>query len=82
MSVDSIVDELRQKVAELSEGKLTADGIDPAGHLFDYGYVDSLTAVVFMAYVEERWGVAIEDVELLEKLNTVRAIAERVHQSL
>jgi acyl carrier protein len=82
MSVDALVDELRSKVAEMSEGKLTAQSIDPAGHLFDYGYVDSLSAVMFIAYIEERWGVAIEDVDLVEKLTNLRAIAERIHQSL
>jgi len=81
VTLDALIDDMRKKVAELSDGKLTAAAIDPAGHLFDFGYVDSLTAVSFLAYVEDRWGVTIEDVDVVEKLTTIRAIAEHVQRS-
>ena len=77
-----IADDLRQQLAELSEGKLSADSIDEAGHLFDYGYVDSLSAVTFLAQIEDRYGVRIDDVDLVERLNTLRAIAQHVHENL
>jgi len=76
-----IAAELRNELAELSEGKLTADAIDEGGHLFDYGYVDSLSAVTFLARIEDRYGVRIDDVDLVERLHTVRSIAEYVAEN-
>ena len=79
--VGEIVEALRRELAEISDGKLTAEGIDPDGHLFDYGYVDSLSAVMFLAHVEDTWGVCIDDVELVERLNTLSAIARHVAEN-
>ena len=78
MGVDGIVPELKQKLAELSEGKLQASAIDAKGHLFDYGYVDSLSAVMFLAHIEEKYGVHIEDMDLVEKYTTLDAIARHL----
>ena len=81
MGVDEIVAGLKQQLAELSEGKLQASAIDGNGHLFDYGYVDSLSAVMFIAHIEERYGVQIEDMDLIEKFTTLDAIARHVAAS-
>ena len=82
MGVDEIVAGLKQQLAELSEGKLQAGAIDGKGHLFDYGYVDSLSAVMFFAHIEEQYGVQIEDMDLIEKYTTLDAIARHVAASL
>lgn len=81
MGVDEIVAGLKEQLAELSEGKLQASAIDGNGHLFDYGYVDSLSAVMFIAHIEERYGVQIEDMDLIEKFTTLDAIARHVAAS-
>ncbi len=81
MGVDEIVEGLKQQLAELSEGKLQASAIDGNGHLFDYGYIDSLSAVMFIAHIEERYGVQIEDMDLIEKFTTLDAIARHVAAS-
>ena len=77
----ALLDALRQQLVEISEGKLQAAEIDAEGHLFDCGYVDSLSAVMFLAHLEERYGVRIEDVELVETYTTLEAIARHVQQS-
>ena len=51
--VAELVETLRGYLARLSDGKLGPAEIDPGAHLFDHGYVDSLSAVTFMAHVEE-----------------------------
>jgi len=76
----AIADALRRYLAELSEERLAFGEIDPDRHLFDHGYVDSLSAVMLLAHIEERWGIQIEDVELLESLTTLNALAARIHQ--
>jgi acyl carrier protein len=75
---EALVASLRGVVAELSEGKLSVSQIDPDAHLFDYGYVNSLSAVMFLAHIAEHHGVQIEDVELIEDCTTLRAVAERI----
>jgi acyl carrier protein len=73
-----LVEGLRTILAEVSEGKLKARDIDPGANLFDYGYVDSLSGVMFLARIEETWGVQIEDFDLVKRLNTLQAVAEFV----
>jgi acyl carrier protein len=77
----ALVDELRQRLAEFSDGKLRAEQIDARSHLFDYGYIDSLSAVSFLALLEENYGTRIEDAELLDQLSTLDAIAVRIRSS-
>ena len=81
MGVDEITAGLAQQLAELSEGKLAAGAIDARGHLFDYGYVDSLSAVMFLAHIEEKYGVHIEDMDLVEKYTNLDAIARHIAES-
>lgn len=78
MDGDEIVAALKQQLAELSDGKLPASAIDGKGHLFDYGYIDSLSAVMFLAHIEEKYGVRIEDMDLVEKYTTLEALARHV----
>jgi acyl carrier protein len=73
-----LVASLQAVLAELSEGKLAASQIDPDAHLFDFGYVNSLSAVMFLAHISEQHGVEIEDVELIEEVTTLRAVAQRI----
>ena len=77
---EDLVAELRALLVEVSEGKLSADGVDPTANLFDFGYVDSLTGVMFLARIEEQWGVHIEDFDLVERLNTLEAVAEHLRE--
>jgi acyl carrier protein len=70
--------ELLRLLLEVSEGKLDGVAIDPAANIFDHGYVDSLSAVEFIARIEERWGVAIEDMELIERYTSLDAVAAHV----
>lgn len=71
-------DELLALLVQSAEGKFAAEEIDPAANFFDYGYVDSLTGVVFLAEIEERFGVEIDDMEVVERLNTLDALAAHV----
>ena len=66
-AAENLVEELRALLVEVSDGKLGAQQIDPAANLFDFGYVDSLSGVMFLARIEERWGVHIEDFDLVER---------------
>jgi acyl carrier protein len=80
-TAENLVEELRALLVEVSEGKLRAQDVDPAANLFDFGYVDSLTGVMFLARIEEQWGVHIEDFDLVERLNTLEAVADHLRAS-
>jgi D-alanine--poly(phosphoribitol) ligase subunit 2 len=80
LSHDQLVLALREELVEISDGELGLDEIDPQGHLFDFGYVDSLRAVMLLARIEERFGVEIEDMDLVENLTTVDAVAARIRE--
>ncbi len=77
-----LVGELVALLVEVSDGKLQARDIDPAANLFDFGYVDSLSGVMFLARIEEQWGVPIEDFDLVERLNSIEAVASHLAASL
>jgi len=74
----AIVEDLKAALVEMADGKLEGVEIDPSGHLLDHGYVDSLSAVLFLAHIADRYGAEIEDVELVEQLYTLDRIADRL----
>lgn len=73
---EELIEALRSCLARISDGKLAPADIQPGCHVFDYGYVDSLSAVMFLAQIEENYGVRIDDVDLVERYNTLEAIAD------
>jgi acyl carrier protein len=62
-------------LAEHSDGQLATNDIDPDEHLYDAGYVDSQSSVALLAFIEERWGVEISEVDLVGRLASVSALA-------
>jgi acyl carrier protein len=65
-------------VSHLSDGKLGIDAIDPKGHIFDCGYVDSFRSAELLSFIEKRFGVSIPEVQLVGALCTLDAIARHV----
>lgn len=80
MSDASIAAELRQKVAELSNGRVGPEAIDPKMPLLSSGYIDSLTAVMLLAHIDDTWGVDIDETELMGSANTLDAVASLIEQ--
>lgn len=78
---EDLVEALRALLVEVSEGRLQPDEVDPNANLFDFGYVDSLSGVMFLARIEEQWGVHIEDFDLVDRLNTLEAVAAHLRES-
>jgi acyl carrier protein len=73
-----LLDRFKEKVAELSTGQLTPDTIDPRASLFDFGYLDSLTAVTMIAHIESEYGVSVSEIDLVEELDHLQALVDRV----
>lgn len=70
-----IAEELRTTLAQLSDGTLDPADIDGSASLFDYGYVDSLGAVVLIERVRASYGVTISEVDLVGRCHTLDALA-------
>lgn len=73
-----VAEVLRRLVVELSSGRLAAADIDAAQPLLDAGYVDSLSAVILLARIEEIWGVQLDDSELLEGAASLAGLARAI----
>ena len=69
---------LRRFFAERSDGSLAPDAIDPTLHLFDAGYVDSMSSLTLLDFIEERYGVAVPEVDLVGGLGTLADLAAYV----
>jgi len=74
----AIMHALMEQIVKQSENGLTYESIDPDAVMCDRGYIDSLTYVAFLVFVEERYGVRILDHQLRSNLRTVSAVADRV----
>ena len=66
---------LRRFFAERSGGALTPDAIDPSVHLFNSGYVDSMSSLALLDFIDERYGVTVPEVELVGPLCTLAGLA-------
>lgn len=77
-SREAIVLALVKQIVKQSENELAYDSIDPDAVMCDRGYLDSLTYVGFLLFVEETYGVSISDYQLTSSLRTVSAVADWV----
>jgi acyl carrier protein len=66
-------------ILEQADGRLSRDDIDPYAHLFDFGYVDSLSAVNLLATIEARFGVTVDEVDVVGRLSTLSELVDFVH---
>jgi acyl carrier protein len=77
-SREAVVRALVTQIVKQSGNGLTSDSIDPDAGMCDRGYIDSLTYVEFLLFVEETYGVRISDYQLTSSLRTVSAVADWV----
>jgi acyl carrier protein len=74
----SVVDGLRATVARLSRDHLPPDAIDIRAHLLDSGYVDSLSSTELLTDIERRFGVRIQEMDIIGRLCTIEALAREI----
>ena len=78
MNADQTLQAIVSFLVEHSENKLSVGDIDPDAGVFEYGYVDSLRVAMLFDFIEDRWGVVVPEVEIVGRLNTLKALAEFV----
>jgi methoxymalonate biosynthesis acyl carrier protein len=83
MNLDEIRGKLTTFIMEKFEIEQDDEDFGPDVHLFDYGYVDSLGAVVLMSFIEETFGVQITNKDLMMySMNTINEIAEVIEKKV
>ena len=75
-SREAIVHALVTQLVKQSESGLAYAAVDPDAVMCDRGYIDSLTYVGFLLFIEETYGVRISDYQLTSSLRTVSAVAD------
>jgi len=74
----SVIEILRATVARISRDHLAPESIDIRAHLLDSGYIDSLSSTELLADIEHRFGVRIEEIQIVGKLCTIEALAREI----
>ncbi len=69
---------LKGKIVELANGQISLESVEPNAILFDFGYVDSLSAVTLISFVEEQYKVSITELDLVGSLNTLQALSDHI----
>lgn len=72
---DSVLALLREFVAAQSDLQLSAEQVDPAASLLDEGILDSVGGVQLLVDIEETWGLAIDESELVGRLHCLDHLA-------
>lgn len=80
MNSSEVLVALKQKVVELSKGQVDFDSIYSNAALCDYGYVDSLTAVDLITFIDGEYNVSISEVDLVGALNNLQALADHIER--
>ena len=77
-SADDVLCALKAKIAELSNGQLGEEDLDADAMLFDFGYVDSLSAVTLISFIDSHYGVAVSELDLVGAINNLQLLADHI----
>jgi len=70
-----VVRELCAHLAGKSRPRLSPEDLDTTANVWLAGYVDSLSYVEFLTFIETQYGVSISDVDLTGPLVSIRGLA-------
>ena len=74
----TVLDMLRATVTRISRDHVPSESIDIRAHLLDSGYIDSLRATELLADIERRYGVRIDEMDIVGRLCTIEALAREI----
>lgn len=80
-TVEEIEQDLVALLVQHGEGRLTAADIALDQHLYDCGYVDSLSAGPFLAAILAKFGVTLRESQLVGRFDHVKALALHLHSA-
>ena len=74
----SVMEFLRATVSRISRDHLPPESLDVRAHLLDNGYVDSLSSIELLTGIERRYGVRIEEMDIVGRLCNLEALAREI----
>lgn len=74
----AVLADLRACMCRASSSSLTEDQIDASLHLYDAGYIDSLTGADLLVHVEARYGLVLDERDLVGKFSCLDALAGHI----
>ena len=77
-TLEAIEQDLVGLLVQQNEGRVAADSIALDEHIYDCGYVDSLSAGPFLKAVEARFGVTLKESQLIGHFDHIRALARHL----
>jgi acyl carrier protein len=72
------LDMLRVTVSRISRDHIPPESLDVRAHLLDSGYIDSLSATELLTEIERRYGVRIDEMDIVGRLCTIAALAREI----
>jgi hypothetical protein len=76
--VSDVIDDLRAFICSSVPDPMSPDEVDPMMHMYDAGYVTSITAADLLAHVETRYGMDVSETQLIGRLQTLDALARHI----
>ena len=78
VAAESVETALRELIAEQSDGELTAAAVPGDALLLDEGVLDSLSSAKVIAFIDDTYGVHIDESDLAGRLATLDALIAHV----
>lgn len=77
-TIEEIVADLVVHICTTMPDPRSPEEIDPRIHMYDAGYVTSITAADLLAHIEARYGVDISETKLIGPLQNLEALARHI----
>lgn len=78
---EAVASELCGFIAGRLDDGVGSETIERDKDLYDVGYLDSMRGADFLVFIEKRYGVAVQESDLIGALHTVDALADHVSES-
>jgi acyl carrier protein len=75
-----VLAELTSQVCETMPDPREPEEVDVELHMYDAGYVTSITAADLLAHIDERYGLDISETKLIGPLQNLAALAAYIHE--
>ena len=73
-----VIADLKEFIQSTIPDPISLDEIDPMMHLYDAGYVTSISAADLLAHIDSKYGVDVSETQLIGRLQNLDALARHV----
>jgi len=78
LELSDIIADLREFICAGMPDPLPPEEVDPAMHLYDAGYITSITAADLLAHIESHYGLDVSETELTGSLHNLDGLARHI----